>query len=1252
MGWCVIAKQLSRGRPVQLRSGWPRHDVYDTLAVAWSAAVGYRASIACMSAEGDVDDAPSGISPRVQALAGTSANFGYLNALEPLLLLYGAGAEANCFTGPSETLIQARRFGEVLTVSLCRIAGIQVAGHNFSECVKMLAQTSVIDRHRRDLLRDVLSEPKTAGDEAASPNDIDELVALRAVRRCFELGAWFYRFRTGDRGQIPFVPPRLPEDADGDVRTELEAARRMLQETRVRFVDWERDRERVLAQARLQADDEIALAESAREAMAAHVDALSSERVRMQAEFDAAPAVARLSASQREGVLVEARKADLEPLSEVQVREHIDKMLRRAGWVVQDGRGNQNLYATRGVAVREVTTAAGRADYLLYVDRRPVGVIEAKREGADLVSALDQAGRYAGSPTAQQATRAPHVPLPYQYASDGHRILFRDTRDPEFRFREVFWFHQVETVARWLREADADREAPTYRARLRKRLPELEHTEVEEGRLRVAQYDAVSGFERALRRGNQRALIQMATGAGKTFAAVTACYRLLKYAKAERILFLVDRNNLGEQALAEFANYTTPDDGRKFTELYNVDQLTGVGMLRSSKVVVSTIQRLSKVLAGAKAVDPHDYSDLSEFERDEAANDDAGLPSPVDYSAGLPPESFDLIIIDEAHRSIYGEWRKVIEYFDAHLLGLTATPASQTYAFFGGESGLVSEYPYSQAIADGVAVDYVPFRIDTVRSAQGGVIPKREHVLIKDRRTRRKRYEELRDQFEYSGGQLGATVISKAQLRVVLTTFRDSIEVLFPGRAQVPVSMRSVPKTLIFARDDNHAEEVVEAVKDVFGRGDEFCKKITAKADRPELRLAEFRNAPALRIAITVDMIATGTDIRPIECVFFLRNVRSAQYFEQMLGRGSRVIDTTELRAVTPDVAEKTHFVLIDAVGVLDSYKREAPPIPDEKRGAQRLALRRLLEKTAGDGVNEDEAEELGLRLARLARDITDEDRQEIARLAGEPLESITRRILRAVDVDNIDRIRREATKSDVNPDRAVDDVLQQAASALASNTELRALLLNARRRQLITYDEYNPDRLISAGFVEDAPRLVAEFGQYVDEHRAELTAIQLSLWTRDGNASRQAYQQLKDLAAMLARPPRLWRLERLWRAYEQVGKAIATPGRHHSPADLIPLLRHELRIDEQIRPYRSVVDERFARFLVNQRQKGENFTSDELWWLERIADLTASAVRFDVAELDRVPFTQRGGVDGFLRTFGDDRAEALLDELDRDLSV
>ncbi|MHB1371295.1 MAG: DEAD/DEAH box helicase family protein, partial [Pseudomonadaceae bacterium] len=290
--------------------------------------------------------------------------------------------------------------------------------------------------------------------------------------------------------------------------------------------------------------------------------------------------------------------------AEQRARVLIDRQLTEAGWVVQDRR-NLNLFAGQAVAVREVIMAKGhgRADYLLYVDQKAVGVIEAKPQGTPLSGAEWQSAMYADGLPADVRLKAVTTDgrLPFVFEASGSETHFTNGYDPNPRARRIFAFPQPATLARTLRDAAADPERPTWRGKVAA-MPELDTR-----MLRPAQITAIGGIERSLAEQHfDRSLVQMATGAGKTFAAVTTAYRLLKHGGFNRVLFLVDRNNLADQTLAEFQNYRTPDDGRRFTEIYNVDKLTGAGMLGSSKVVVSTIQRVFRALSGDQVTDQDD----------------------------------------------------------------------------------------------------------------------------------------------------------------------------------------------------------------------------------------------------------------------------------------------------------------------------------------------------------------------------------------------------------------------------------------------------------------------------------------------------------------------------------------------------------------------------------------------------------------------------------------------------------------------
>lgn len=659
----------------------------------------------------------------------------------------------------------------------------------------------------------------------------------------------------------------------------------------------------------------------------------------------------------------------------------------------------------------------------------------------------------------------------------------------------MFAFHQPETVARWMREADARPDAPTLRARLQQ-MPAL----VTEG-LRDAQVEAITGLEASLAGDHPRALIQMATGAGKTYTVVTESYRLLKYAGVQRVLFLVDRNNLRKQAKADYDRYVTAEERSGFTELYNVQRLTSDILLESASVVISTVQRLYSMLRG-EPIRADDDPGGDDYEIGEAVE--------LGYNPAVPPETFDLVVTDECHRSIYGKWRAVLDYFDAHLVGLTATPVAQTFGFFGGN--LVGQYSYRQAVVDGVNVDFQVMRVRTQVGERGGEIPAHTPVRIVDARTRRERYEELDTALDYRGEQIGRAVMVPSQIQVAVQAFADGWRQFFPQRD-------TVPKTLIFAKTDAHADDIVRIVREVFCRGNEFCQKITYRANDPAQLLRDFQTSAGLRIVVPVDMIAPGTDVRPLECVFFLRGVSSAAYFEQMKGRGARTISPDEFRTVTPDPgATKSQFLLVDAVGVTDSPLVDTTPLqPPSQRSA---SLEKLLGKAASQGISTDEAAALGPRLAALDNQITEGERAELAEIGGMPLAEIARGLGEATDPDA-----QEAAREQDGSDAARELVLD-VARPLGQSRELRRRILDIRRSHDLPYDEYTQDELLGVEArdiaAEAAESTVSDFRAYLAEHADQIDALRVAFDDLRRDPGR-VYRQLADLARQIERPPRRW---------------------------------------------------------------------------------------------------------------------------------
>lgn len=710
--------------------------------------------------------------------------------------------------------------------------------------------------------------------------------------------------------------------------------------------------------------------------------------------------------------------------------------------------------------MRGFSLPSGPCDYLLFIDRKVAGVIEAKPEGVTLTGVSEQSERYM-SELPPHLGRWARDKMNFGYESTGAETLFRDLRDPNSRSRNVFTFHRPAALHATLQHGTS------FRERLSKPAPL-----VTQG-LRDCQIEAINNLDVSLARGDPKALIQMIMGAGKTFTACTASYRFIKHAGAKRILFLVDRNNLGRQTLCEFQDYAPPDDGRKFTQLYNVQHLQSSRIDPDAKVVIKTIQRLYAMLRG---------EDLSVEDEDRSAFEGGGHGGSirtVAYNPQIPIDTFDVIITDECHRSIYGVWRQVLEYFDAHVIGLTATPAGHTLGCFN--RNLVSEYPYERSVADGVNVGYEVFRIKTQITENGATVDSGYQVPVRDRRSWRLTYEQLDQDLPYQGRDLDRSVTNPNQIHTVLDAYRHHLFTdLFPGR-------KEVPKTLIFAKDDNHADEIVKIVREVFGKGNDFAKKITYRTtEDTEQLIKKFRVDFDPRIVVTVDMIATGTDLKPVEVVMFMRDVRSESYFEQMKGRGVRTIPDSDLKSVTPDAERKTRFVLIDAVGVTESCKTTSAPL-ERKRA---VSFDKLIDGIAQGDRSEDSLSSLGARLAALDRAIDDKDRKRIAEAAGGmTLASLTRRLIDAVDPDVVEATAKATHTPPITEAQWIEvaEDLKEKAARLFDDPALRNLLKEIKQKSSIVIDETNPDRVTEAGYsLQNAQAKVASFADFIEQRALE----------------------------------------------------------------------------------------------------------------------------------------------------------------------
>ena len=912
-------------------------------------------------------------------------------------------------------------------------------------------------------------------------------------------------------------------------------------------------------------------------------------------------------------------------------RDNIDKQLLACGWVIQDKK-KFNLAAGLGVAIREYQTDIGPADYVLFVDKKPIGIIEAKREeeGLRLTTVEEQSSQYANA----KLRLLNNDPLPFVYESTGEVTRFTDYRDPKPRSRTVFTFHRPETFVQWLPQEK------TLRARLQD-LPELPI----EG-LRDCQVTAITNLDTSFKDQRPKALIQMATGSGKTFTAITFIYRLLKYAKAKRVLFLVDTKNLGEQAESEFRAFTANDDNRLFTELYGVTRLSSSFIPSDSQVYISTIQRMYSILKD---------TELDESAEEENPNETRFIPKepvPVGYNEKVPIEFFDFVVIDECHRSIYNLWKQVLDYFDVFQIGLTATPDNRTFGYFS--QNLVSDYKYQDAVVDGVLVPYNVFTIETEITKNGSVIKMGEKVDKRERLTRRKFWEALDEDEVYSGKKLDNDIVNPSTIRTIIKATKDNLPAMFPDRRDNQGNFE-VPKLLIFAKTDSHAEDIINIVREEFGEENKFCKKITYKSDEdPKSVLQQFRNDYYPRIAVTVDMIATGTDIRPLEVLLFMRDVKSRSYYEQMKGRGTRTCSIEELKAKGTPTAKfsKDHFVIIDAIGVEQSQKTDSRPL--EK--APGISLKDVITSVAMGNTSEEMLSTLANRLIRLEKQLLDKHKTAFTEKAnGLTINQVVKKLLNAHDPDIVESQKVKVKSGmmgmppiDIEKAIAIENQkLIDDAVAVFNNPDLRDFVIDIRKKLDQIIDVVNIDAITNIGWVKDhasaSSALIEDFKTWIETNKDEITALQI-FYTQDYRHRTFTYTMIKELCEKLKTEKPLLAPVSVWKAYEQLEKTNGSA--KNELMALVSLIRRVVGIDSTLTSYDKTVDANFKKWIFEKNEGKHNaFTEDQMQWLRMMKDYVANSFSIDRDDFDLSPFNAEGGLSKMWQLFGEE-TDAIINEL------
>lgn len=851
---------------------------------------------------------------------------------------------------------------------------------------------------------------------------------------------------------------------------------------------------------------------------------------------------------------------------EEKARIKIDQWFADAGWKVI----NRDDYepTCTAVAIREGLLKGNlEADYFLFINGKAVGVLEAKREETDAFASkvCEQAALYAKSvPNIYQTYKNP---LPFIFTSNGKELYFCDFREKDSNFKQIMSIPTPRELVKELGIEDTFAGLPTLKKK----------------GLRDCQYEAVTELEKSFRTGQKRALMVLATGAGKTYTACLAAYRMLSYTPMRRVLFLVDRNNLGKQAENEFGTFRLTENGDAFNTIFTVNRLRSSSIPSDSNVVISTIQRLFSFLKG------EDIEDSDDDDDNEPTEEVTLPPNP-----NLPHDYFDMIIIDECHRSIYGNWRKVLEYFDtARLVGLTATPIPETMAFFNNNR--IVNYTLEKSILDGVNVDCRIYRIKTQVTENGGAILEGERLKEETRYTGEVKTVSSKEAKTYTNKELNRSIINPAQIKLILSTYRDVVYTELFNDPQREPNMEYLPKTLIFALNEAHATNIVQIAKEVFVRDDDrFVQKITYSAGDSNELIRQFRNDKDFRIAVTCTLVATGTDVKPLEVVIFMRDVESEPLYIQMKGRGVRTIGDEQLRNVTPNAFSKDCFYLVDAVGVTE-HEKTTPTAVDEPT-TKTITLKELLERISHGYIPDEYLKRLAATLARIYNKADNSQREEFARLAHEDMKVLSARIYDALEKGILPPF---VDTNEPNLER------KGLVSPLANHADARKYLLILAAGFVNTLMP-GEDTLISKGFsVEEAKSTTEAFETFCKEHADEIEALRI-IYNNEGEAI--TYSMLKDLENKLKLANNHFTSKQLWNSYAIVNpktvRRSTTKEESDALTNIIQLVRFAFH---QIERLDSVVTTAKQYFNLWLGQTQREITDKQREVISRIVDYIAS---------------------------------------------
>lgn len=887
-------------------------------------------------------------------------------------------------------------------------------------------------------------------------------------------------------------------------------------------------------------------------------------------------------------------------LPEERARKIIDKQLTNVGWDIV----SRNEYVPKSTsAVKEALMKGNKeSDYLLFVDDKAIAVVEAKKEDDPLGPEVEkQAEDYARGPQSWYGLWYEGL-IPLVYMANGKKIYFKNLlMDPNGDYVELSEMHSPKKMLSLINQVS------DYGA-----LPRLEKRG-----LRDCQYNAEIELEKSIKNGKKKNLVVLATGSGKTYLASLASYRMLNYTATNRILFLVDRNNLGRQAKAEFSQFDRTEGQQEMSSLYEIKRLKKESDIKAD-IVISTIQKLYAVLTGQKLSDDSEDAEDEQTTADE--ENDANEVITLGNDLKLPPDYFQLIIVDECHRSIYGKWKAVLDYFSsATIMGLTATPTPEAYAYFN--NNVIEEYTYDESVVDGVNVPSRVYRIATEITEHGGAIKSGTTIIETSRKSGQTTAYVAEQRVDYNNTQLDRSVVNRDQIRTVLLAYKNAIyEELYPEREK---NWAYIPKTLIFAKDDNHASEIVEGVKDVFKDEFEnnecpehFVQKITYSSGDSNGLIRALRTEKDFRIAVTVTLVATGTDVRPLEVVLFMKDVRSDVLYTQMKGRGCRVISDDKLREVTPNADTKECYYIVDGVGVTEHEKIIPHPIINQGPGKKVLSLEHLLEHLAHNEVSDENLWLLRDYCSTINR------RYENNVLFGKHLDyfittygfaprTIAGNVQQATDEGILLKYKYIDPSHD-NTRRM--DLIRD----LISNTAARNKLLEMQRGYIVITGE-DPDAVIYAGFSKETAKVfIDNFENYLNENKDSIEALRIIYNSEDTIITHSMLNELRDRLLSESRQYGVYQIWKNYKVLDTYGNVDELDVKNNVNAltNLIQIVRYAYKKNQKLT---SMIKGYAKRFNLYCGQQQRVLTKEQVEIMHQVAEFIINDGAISVQELNEI---------------------------------